>query len=296
MQIEYQGQSARDQGTETVRNPEFEGVSKLTLSIAVRGSGRLELDASNVPRGWQKMDWSAVPGNLQNRGDRSVPALCFRVAEPEGPLVVAVQRHDLADALKVRITKGDMTTIFSPSGPFVTQAVLNVNLVEKSAMRVRLPQGAQLFNAFVNGVSVPVVREEDAYLFNVAPGTGEQHEAAIRMVYAVPQIQHGGIELYGPVLDVPMENVSWRVVVPAGFDVANYHGDLRLNEQEPQGTFGMAEYPLANHSPAANAQSKDATAWLEKANTYLQNGATSRQVGRGAGPRCQGERPQRGRQ
>ncbi len=215
----------------------FEGTRQVTLFVAVRGGGRLELDASGAPRGWQRLDWSGVPAVLQDRGDRSVPALCFRVAEPEGPLVVAVRRHELADALKVRVTKGDLTTIFSPRGPFLTAAELNVEVVEKSAMRVRLPEHAQLFNTIVNGESVPVVREEDAYLFNVSPGTGQTHEATIRMVYAVPEMQGGAISLYGPVLSVPMENVSWRVIVPAGFNVGRYHGDLRLNRGAIGGEF-----------------------------------------------------------
>lgn len=271
VQIEFQGQSAREQGNETIRYPDFEGTKQLTLFVAVRGSGRLELDAADVPRGWERLDWSAVPAILQDRGDRSVPALCFRVAEPERPLVVAVHRHDLADALKVRVTKGDMTTIFSPRGPSLTAAEMNVDVVEKSTMKVRLPEHAQLFNTFVNGASVPVVREEDAYLFNVSPGTGQEHQATIRMVYTVPELQAGAIDLYGPILSVPMENVSWRVIMPAGFELAGYNGDMRLRQEESAGSFDIAEYQSLVVSTRAS-ESKDATALLEKANAFLQNG------------------------
>lgn len=252
-QIEFQGESARNQGNETVRNPEFEGVKQVTLFVAVRGSGRLELDAADAPRGWQRLDWSAVPGNLQDRADRSVPALCFRVAEPEGPLVVSVRRHDLADEVKVRVAKGSMTTIFSPRGPYLTAADLNVEVIEKSTMTVRLPEHAQLFNTFVNGESVPVVREDEAYLFNVAPGSGQEHQATIRIVYAVPDMEPGAVTLYGPILSVPMENVSWRVIVPAA------------------GRFGMAEYRSLVNSTQAD-ESRNATALLQKANALLQSG------------------------
>jgi hypothetical protein len=271
VQIEYQGESVRDQGNETVRNPEFQGIKQETLFVAVRGSGRLELNAGDIPRGWERADWAAVPEALEDRGDRSVPALCFKVAEPEGPLVVGVRRHDLADALKVRVTKAAMTTIFSPRGPFLTAAELNVEVVEKSPMRIRLPDQAQLFNTFVNGESVPVVREDDAYLFNVSPGTGQEHEATIRIVYVVPAMQSGDLRLLCPTLSVPMENVSWRVMVPAGFEVGGYRGDLRLDEKENAGNFGMAEYRSLVDSTQAS-KSKDATALLEKANAYLQNG------------------------
>jgi hypothetical protein len=270
-QIEFQGEAVRNQGNETVRNPEFEGAKQVTLFAAVRGSGRLELDAADVPRGWERLDWTGVPAELQDRGNRSVPALCYKVAEPEGPLVVAVRRHDLAEALKVRVTKGSMTTIFSPRGPFLTSVELNVEVVEKSTMRVLLPDHAQLFNTFVNGESVPVVREEEAYLFNVSPGTGQGHEATIRMVYAAPEAQEGGIQLSGPILSVPMEHVSWRVVVPAGYTVGGYHGDLRLNQEQSAGSFGMAEYRSLVVSNRAT-ESRNATDLLEKANALLQSG------------------------
>jgi hypothetical protein len=269
-QIEFQGASP-GQGEETVRNAEFEGARQATLFVALRGSGRLELDAADPPRGWGRLDWSGVPEELQDRGDRSVPALCFKVAEPEGPLVVAVQRHDLADALKVRVTSGNMTTIFSPRGPFLTSAELNVEVIDKSTMRVLLPDNAQLFSTFVNGGSVAVVRDGEAYLFNVSPDTGEEHQATIRMVYSVPEMREGGIELSGPVLSVPMENVSWRVVVPAGFSVGSYRGDLRLNREESAGSFGMADYRSLVVSAQATA-SRNATDLLERANALLQSG------------------------
>jgi hypothetical protein len=270
-QIEFQGESPRAQGNELVRTPVFAGAWQVTLFVAVRGSGRLELNAADVPRGWQRLDWSSVPAILQDRGNRTVPALCFRVSDPQQPLSVTVLRHDLADALKVRVTKGSMTTIFSPRGSFLTAAELNVEVVEKCAVRARLPENAQLFNTFVNGQSVPVVREGDAWLFNVSPGTAQARQAVIRMVYSMPETQSGGITLYGPVLSVPMEDVSWRVVVPAGYDVSGFQGLWRLNEKESTGAFGMAEY-RAMVTSTRTSESKDATDLLEKANAFLQSG------------------------
>src|ERR1043166_5682225 len=116
------------------------------MFVAVRGGGRLELEAAELPRGWQRIDWRAVPANLQSASDRSVPALCFRVAEPERPLAVIVRRHDIAEALKLRVTSGELNTLFSPEGAALTAMELKLDVVEKSTLRVRLPEGAQLFN------------------------------------------------------------------------------------------------------------------------------------------------------
>jgi len=271
VQIEFQGQASREQGRELIRPPAFESTRQATQFVSVRGSGRIELDAKDIPRGWQRVDWSAVPPNLQDRTDRSVPALCFRVAEPEGPLAVTIQRHNVADALKLRVTRADLTTLFSPIGPSLTAVQLAVEVVEKSSLRVSLPGNARLFSAFVNDESVSVVREGDAYLLNVSPDTGAGRSAQVRLVYSVPDTQRGGIELLGPSLNVPLVNVSWRIIVPPGYAVTNYQGGLRLKEQKAAGIFGLQEY-VTLASSQRNNEGKKAAALMDQANSLLRKG------------------------
>ncbi len=270
VQIEFQGQ-ARGQGGETVATPVFVGARQVAQFVAVRGGGRLELEAADLPHGWQRTDWSAVPVVLQDRGDRSVPALCFRVAEPEKPLQVTVRRHEVADALKLRVTSGELTTVFSSAGPFLTAAELRVEVVEKSTLRVRLPKGARLFNTFVNGESVSVVREADAYLFHVTPNTATDRTAKVRLVYAVTEAQGRRIELLGPGLNVPLENVSWRVVIPPGYALGGYSGGLRLREEREVSSFGLSDYRSSVISKRT-AEAKQANDFIVQANSLLQQG------------------------
>ena len=54
---------------------EFLGARQAVQFAVVRAGGRLELETGALPRGWSRVDWSAVPAFLQNRTDRSVPAL-----------------------------------------------------------------------------------------------------------------------------------------------------------------------------------------------------------------------------
>ncbi len=271
VQIEFQGQASREQGQEIIQPPVFESTRQVTQFVSVRGSGRIELDAKVIPRGWQRVDWSAVPPNLQDRSDRSVPALCYRVAEPEGPLAVTIQRHDVADALKLRVTQGDLTTLFSPLGPSLTAVQLTVEVVEKSSLRVNLPKDARLFSAIVNDESVSIVREGDAYLLNVSPNTGADRFAQVRLVYSVPDTQRGTIELLGPSLNVPLVNVSWRIIVPPGYSVANSSGGLRLKEQKAAGIFGLQEY-VTLASAQRNNEGKKAAALMDQANSLLRKG------------------------
>ncbi|HQF39474.1 MAG TPA: hypothetical protein PK322_10190, partial [Opitutaceae bacterium] len=271
VQIEFQGPATGDQKTETVAVPEFVGVRQAVQFAAVRAGGRLELEAGALPRGWSRADWSAVPAVLQNRADRSVPALCFRVAEAEGPLPVAVRRHEVAEALKLRVTQGELVTLFSPSGESLTAVDLRVDVLEKSTLRVRLPEGARLFNTFVNGESVAVVREGDAFLFHVTPNTAGERSAAVRLVYSAPGGKGGEIALAGPRLNVPLENVAWRVVVPPGHELAGYGGGLRLREERRGGWLDVADYRSAVVSKRS-AESKKAVAMLAEANKLMQQG------------------------
>ena len=271
VQVEFQGQNAREQGKELVRTPSFEGARQVTQFVSVRGSGRIELDASVLPRGWQRIDWSAVPPILQDRSDRSVPVLCFRVAEPEAPLAVNIRRHNVADALKLRVTHADLTTLFSPQGPSLTAILLGVEVVEKSSLRISLPKGAQLFSAFVNEESVSVVKEGDAYLLNVSPNTDADRSANVRLVYAVPDGHRRGGDLIGPSLNVPLVNVSWRVVVPPGYALSSYRGGLQLKEQESAGPFSVQDY-MSRASSSRTIESKKAAALLDQANSLLRKG------------------------
>src|SRR5208337_1603426 len=95
-QIEFQGPAAAEGGREMIMPPEFPGARQAAEFVAIRGGGRLELEADALPRGWARADWGAVAPGLHARSDRSVPALCFRVAEPESALAVTVRRHDIA--------------------------------------------------------------------------------------------------------------------------------------------------------------------------------------------------------
>lgn len=271
VQVDFQGPTVGDAGREPVATPEFPGARQAVQFVAIRGSGRLELEADTLPRGWVKADWGAVASNLQAPSDRSVPALCFRVAEPEGPLSVTVLRHDIAEALKLRVTQGDLTTVFSPEGSALTSVDLKVDVLETSTLRVRLPAGARLFNTFVNGEGVPVVREGDATLFHVASTSGEDHSATVRLVYASAGAGGGSVALVGPSLSVPLENVSWRVVIPPGYSLRRYRGGLILRDEHQAGPFGIEEYRSLVDSRRSSDAEK-AVAMLSEANSFLQSG------------------------
>lgn len=271
LQIEFQGRVDRDQTPSLVTIPEYVDARQVAQFVSVRGSGRLELSAGGLPHGWQLIDWSGVPVDLQNQADRSVPALCYRVAEPEGGLEVTVSRHEVADGLKLRVTEASLSTVFSPQGAFLTAVQLRMEVLEKSTLQMRLPPGAKLFNTLVNGEPVSVVKEKDGHLFYVSPNTESDPTAVVRFVYALDAIDPGSIDLLGPSLSTPLENVSWRVVLPQGYELDDYDGGLRLLGGRYGGRYGLEEYQSITSS-FRSAEAKKGIALLEEASSLLQRG------------------------
>ncbi|MEO6003764.1 MAG: hypothetical protein ABIZ04_09815 [Opitutus sp.] len=271
LQIEFQGAATQNESRFALATPVFINSRQATLFVALRSAGRLEIEAADLPRGWQRVDWTVIPANLQNPSDRSVPALCFRVAEPEGPLTVNVRRHDAAEALKLRVTHGELATLFSPAGASLTAVNLAVDVLDKSTLRVRLPVGAKLFNTFVNGESVAVVREGDDFLFHVSPLSSGEHTASVRLVYSAAAAKPGQVALVAPSLSVPLENVAWRVILPPGYRLHDYSGALRLREERSASSFGIEQYQALVVSTHA-IEAKKATALFEQATALVQRG------------------------
>lgn len=277
VQVEFQGPAVRERGEETIVTPELVGARQSALFVAIRSGGRLELGAGVTPRGWTRVDWSAVPTLLQRRSDPTVPAYAFRVAEPEGSLAVTVRRHEVAAALKLRVTQADLMTIFSPDGPALTAVELKIEVLEKSTLRARLPAGARLFSTFVNGESVAVVREGEDWLFHVAADSANQRAAAVRLVYSAPAARGNDVGLAGPSLSVPLENVTWRVVLPPGHVLDDYRGALRLRDERSGAGFGIQDY-AAVVSSRRSAETQQSVSLLRQASALIQRGDQEKAV------------------
>ena len=101
------------------------------------------------------------------------------------------------------------------------------------------------------------------------------HSAAVRLVYSVAGSGGGVVALAGPGLSVPLENVTWRVVIPPGYDLRRHAGGFRLVEERTGGSFGIEQYKsliVSKHS----ADAEKAVALLEQANALLQSGNQER--------------------
>jgi hypothetical protein len=203
-----------------------------------------------------------------------------------------LKRHELADLRKLRVSEGMLTTLMSPGGDALTAVNMKMQVVGKGTLKLKLPEGAELFNVFVNDEGATLVREGAEWLFYVFPSPEEGKPTVVRFVYSAAL--HKGKCLEGPVLDVPMENLTWRVLVPEGWRLADHGGDFDLKQQQSMGSFKLEDYQSfvtskrRSDAKSAVAQLDQANAWLaagdqEKASLALSNAVNNGQLDAASG-------------
>jgi hypothetical protein len=268
VELKYQ-RAGKDAGSEVIEPVVLDGVRQVNYFTAIFAGGRLELEPGTLPRGWQRADWAVVQSALGQAAGTVAPLMVFRVADPDGPLPVVLKRHELAGLQKLRVAEGTLTTLMSPAGESLTAVDLKMEVVGKSTLQLKLPASASLYNVLVNDEGVTLVRKGGEWLFYVFPSAEEGRPASVRFVYASGTL--GGQRLEGPILNVPMENLTWRVLVPEGWMVTDHGGDFDLKKQSALGGFRLEDYQSFVQSKK-DRDSKSASALLDQANSYLAAG------------------------
>ena len=273
-QIEFERRGERVGDGETLSPIAFPEASQLGYYFAVRVGGRLEVESvGNLTQGWQANEWNAVPQSLREAGNRNAPALVLRAMSPTTPLPLRVIRHSLADALKLRVDSGTLTTILSPTGDQLTSVEVTMEVIQRSSLQVQLPEGGDLFSIFVNGESVHSVRQTDnsnTWQFTILPGIDDR-TAQVKFVYSLKGDGLQELQLVSPQLNVPLENVQWNVLAPNGFELLDNDGNLELIGQEIRDNYDRKSY-LSKATGKRQMQAKQATELLEQANQLLQAG------------------------
>jgi hypothetical protein len=276
VEIEFQRQRKSDggAGAEEVMPLGLGQVRRSAYFVAVRPVGRLQVVPAKMPRGWALVDWTVAKTTLGQLGGRAVtgvPAMVLRVSEPDGPLALALERHDLADGVRMRVRNGELLSLLAPDGAALTTVSLDMEVGEKGTLRLRPPEGGEVFNVFVNDESAPLVIDKDGWwLFYVFPNPDDGQPTRVRFTYGTPPMRR--LHLEGPALDVPLENLRWRVILPQGWELAGHSGDFDLVKTSRGGSwYGVDDY-MASVKKKRSSSNEMAMQWLEKGNRLKQAG------------------------
>ncbi len=269
--IEFERRGDRVDGEEKLHFVEFPDAGQVGYFFAVRAGGRLEVDVPEIPTGWTKMDWSSVPNELRDSSFSKLPVVVMRAQGSAEPLVVTVQRHSLADALKLRVAQGRLLTVLAASGDQLTSVDVSMEVIQRSSLTVGLPKDGEVFSIFVNGESVNSIRvggDANAWQFYVLPGV-DGRTAEVSFVYAVPGDGLGTLHLEGPQLNVPLENIEWSVVAPKGYEMVDNDGNVDLVRQANLSKYDRSSY-LRKSTTTLQRKAEQSATTFQQANEYIQ--------------------------
>jgi len=271
--IEYERRGDRSEEAEILRLAEFPQAGQLPFYFAVRAGGRLEIKLDEMPQGWQKIDWNVVPASLRDSENRNAPVVTLKAQKSAVPLGIKVERHSLADSLKLRVASGKLLTVLSPKGDQLTSVDVSMEVIQRSSLSVGLPKGGEIFSIFVNGESVNSIRvggETNAWQFYILPGMDDR-TASVRFVYTVPGSDLGNLTLQSPQLNVPLENIEWSVIAPKGFELTDNDGNLELVGRSNQAEYDRQSY-LSKTTRTRQRKAEQAAITLQQANQFIQAG------------------------
>lgn len=275
--IEYERRGDRADESERLSPAAFPDARQMSYYFGIRAGGRLEVDHETLTEGWQRADWNSVPLALREAENRSAPSLTLRAVAPPEVLKINAVRHSLADALKLRVASGSLTTVLSPTGEQLTAVDVTMEVIQRSSLSVGLPEDGELISIFVNGESVNSIRsgkDANAWQFYILPGIDDR-TANVRFVYSVTGNRLSSLKLTSPELNVPLENIEWHIVAPKGYELTDNDGNLELVRQTVPEDYDRDSY-LAKVRGNRQEQAQQATQLLEQANQLLQAGEQSK--------------------
>lgn len=238
--------------------------------LSLRTGGRLSLrPAGEPPDALRPAEWAGVPAGLRRGLDEAARTL--RVVEPEWALPLAVATHDPAKLLPVRVKSAEVRSALAADGRSLSACRLELSLADKRSLRLALPEGAGLWQVFVNNRAVTPASDGKSLVVPVEPNPVAGAPATLELVYDTG----AGGALKAPAFELPLENVTWRVSLPDGMRLAGWSGDLvrRENAEEPaaaglvSGSYDTKAYQVFNDARRV-ATTRDADELIRLGNRY----------------------------
>lgn len=218
-----------------------DGVAYQSGMAAVEGCAELEVRTSTAARA---VDVGELADAEYQPGSRLLGAYGFVGEQPA--VKIDVLRHPVRAIYPAIVQRGELFTNLSPDGISQTQARFLLR-TKSLYLQVKLPSGAELWSAELDGVPLKPQRQNDCILIDV-PASKANAPQTLQLVYAASVRTlgvRGTIDVLAPKLllraeqkagqekqekpvavEVPLADLVWHVRLPNGYDLVNAGGTV----------------------------------------------------------------------
>jgi hypothetical protein len=205
------------------------------VAIEVVGAGELK---DLKPEGLERVDASELGQLVSSRQSPSLMAFRFRPSATPRSLAVSVARYEQQAVLTANIEEARYRVLMTLEGKTLVHARYAIRNSQRNFVRVKLPEGAAMWNASLSGRPVlPGLAADGGLLFPVEKArAGEEAPAfAIEILYVLRGdvwSEKGRASLLLPALDVPVSRTGLMLYYPPVFRVNAEPGSFRVKPFE----------------------------------------------------------------
>jgi len=247
-----------------------QGVERSKGWIGVESGGNLEIGAGESIAGATPVDVRSLPAAILGITPNPV-LLGYKYVGDDVKVPLLVEEHEELDVLVTLLDQVQARTMWTKEGRRLTSVNYQVRNNRKQFLRLRLPEGAELWSASVGGRAVQPAAADDGQvlipLVRSQASAGALAAFAVEVVYVQsrdPVADNGRGTFTGtlPVADVPATYVAWTVYCPEDTKVRrwSFEGNLEhvdyLSNPIPQEDMYYIDTATPEVQEQANVQSR----------------------------------------
>jgi hypothetical protein len=214
------------------------GVEREKGNIGIAAATNVELAVNKLAHA-TLIDVKELPAFVWNYSSSPV-LLAFKYLNHPYQVTIEVTRHKELPVLIAAVDSASFVTLNTKEGKYLTKAVYQVRNNVKQFIRLKLPEAATLWSAFVSEKPVKPAKDEQGYVLIPLEKSEQQAEGLrqfpVEIVFlgkTKPLGLAGSSRLSLPNSDIPINDLSWSVYFPREYVFFNFSGDVsELKEQK----------------------------------------------------------------
>ena len=247
--------------------------------VSIAFAGRLQVSVDDLPRELQPVDWQSIPREWRQEATAVTSRLSYRLIQPAFELPLSLLRREIARLLPAQIRSARLRSVAADAGAILTEVTMEIDPGDKRLLPVELNPSAVFWYALVNGRSVwPWQDEEGRILIPLESAANPGESTRLEFLYASSHSQTNRrvlkLELSAPKFDLPLENVTWQVLMDEKWELEDHAGSLQLAGTDQQAMPLKMDWDRYFESQRQEqaAQSRDAQRMLQLGNQLLVEG------------------------
>lgn len=278
LQVNYQMILPQGVADVRLRGIEAADVNTQRGYLSIQSSGRLQARPETLPETLQPTEWQSVPKSLLQDLRAESANLAYRLVEPAFELVLRLDRHEPAKMLPARVNSIGFNSVVADDGAMLTQARLEIMPGDKRLLQVTLPPGGNFWFAFVNQNGVWPWRDREKILIPLEQQSRGSQPITVEVFYTAPAGKASNrsldLDFAAPKFDLPLENITWRVILSDKWKVSKWSGSLQLEAQVTSGQWSRVDSVsyLQSEANVQQQRTREAEQLLAVGNNALQQG------------------------